>query len=261
MNYSHDIMEEIVPKPTTLSFDLVDQNDRFSKINGAPMPRDKGKHFIEKVPDSYSGFPAFRASVLKEIEKAVLENGTLDTIRFDGHGGHQGMTTASGYTLNVMISLGDIEGLQKKLGAKLANKIEFLGCHVFTNMNADKVEKLRNFSSRLDSEIIGTTSSAWHDHEPLISFKNGAVGQFTQGEWSLKRAAMDAWLKVEYPFLRGQNFSLNWLHCHQGKSQKEGEACQKDSEGFEWANQKFIDIVSVPGKYILGKIESKDRPR
>lgn len=214
-----------------------------------PRARDQGKQIhVESIP-FHRNYRDVYADIISRIEQQVKANGTLDTIRLDGHGSSQNIGITGNPILPSLL-LNKMEELQDKLGIKLANHIEFLGCSVFTNIGEWDVQRYRKSSQKLGAEIIGTTHYATARNEPLISFKDGAVGRFTEGEWHLKDAVRNAWLRVEDPFFHGYEFSLNWLKCHEGKTQEEGEACQKDSRRFEVASADFAKLVSAPARFV-----------
>jgi hypothetical protein len=127
-----------------------------------------------------------------------------------------------------------IHDLQKEMGNPVLKRLEFMGCSTFTNLNDKWVKYLRDKSKEMGIEIVGNTkpylAAPIMPNEPLISFKDGEVGRFTQGSITPFFGQTTAIVAIPginlVNKIKGyKSLSDNWVSCHEGRTQEDGEAC------------------------------------
>ncbi len=202
-------------------------------------------------------------SIIGSIKQYVSEHGTIPEIRFGGHAAPTSMQFGKDTPLRINHLINAIATLQQEMGVKIADKVSFYGCNTFTQLSPEWVKYLRDTSKTLGTELVGTTDYSMKtpypglESIPLISFKNGEVGHFTKnipGPGLVLDALFNPLLKLEKEVLNGISYSDRWIGCHTGRSQAEGEACQKRMEPLDAADAKLTEWISAPARIIKEKM-------
>jgi hypothetical protein len=211
-------------------------------------------------------------SIVASIRAHVKEHGTVPELRLNGHGspnrlyfGKNGIALKTGEFITTLLAL------QEEIGVKVADKITFMGCNTFTKMSPEWVDFYRQASTKLGTEIVGTTNIMSKgkitglESLPYISFKNGEVGHFTLDiSPMMVTSHLISWplMKAYDMFIAGRApIRDNWTDCHLGRTQEDGATCQKSREKLEVANAKVDEWLTAPARFVRGKIKELNDPK
>lgn len=109
--------------------------------------------------------------ILGVIKRHLKENGTLDEIILTGHGKYCQIGSGDNSKLDIEITvtafLLELKDIEKETGIKVANRIVFEGCGVFSKLNESDIRFLTSFAKENKMAIIGSTSKVgdwlfWH---------------------------------------------------------------------------------------------------
>jgi len=97
--------------------------------------------------------------LMKILKEQVEKNGTIEEIRFRGHGGSGNIGAKSGkYYILTCNFLDEVAKLEKELGTKIVNRIVFDGCNTFSALNDYFINYYSEYAKKHEVQIVGATS-------------------------------------------------------------------------------------------------------
>jgi hypothetical protein len=179
------------------------------------------------------------ACIIDTVREHVKKYGTLGEIRLGGHGDSESIgSSLVGHSddLDLQGFLFRLQQLQTELGIKIADRVVFSGCEVFTNLTPEDVNFYRDAAKILGSEIAGPTSTGavaygvMHAARYVRFTPNGKVERDPIMDTPYNPVtyiAIAAGWALEATGLT-QDHDASWLDCHKGHTQTEGAACQRE---------------------------------
>jgi hypothetical protein len=181
----------------------------------------------------------FQRNLLQAIRDQVEKSGTLEMLVISSHGTtltlDAGLPTITNTTqfVNVQKIFDELKNLQQELGVKIADRIVLHACSVFTDMKPEEVAYFRGTAKDLGTQIAGATSR-WYggslQYATVIHFDpDGTVGKDALTKWPSPFSSFNQWLTSSIAEWNNPH-SDAWFHCHEGKTQEQGAACQRGEE-------------------------------
>jgi hypothetical protein len=134
--------------------------------------------------------------LVRILREHVQKYGSLKELMIDGHGrtNHEGWVA----DLDTEQFLREVKTMQKDLGLKVADRIEFIGCSVFAGLSAGDVEFYKRIAQDLKAQIVGSTTPTFIKYNPGgILTASGHYWEFTpEGEVQKDRLYDADWEKL-----------------------------------------------------------------
>lgn len=200
------------------------------------------------LPKEVSSFVEYQTYVLKIIKEHVQKYGTINEIRFTGHGSREWMCSKPDSERNERIStislLIALEQAEKDLKIKIANRIIFDACKTFVSLDDWKIKYYSEYAKEHKVQIVGTTSNT--ETLPVLGMYIHA-GRYVQFSPSGKII----WDNLDAPykaFILMTDRDKSWTDFYIDHTPDEGLTIKKAHEAQQTNDKKILERRENNGK-------------
>jgi hypothetical protein len=171
------------PKFCRISLFENDQEEEISLLTTETQPNAITYRIKKIVPNDLPSQEEYQLRISKIINDHVQKYGTIDEIRFVGHGSREWVYSqrmAPGYKeISTDSILANLSKLENESHVKMARRIVFDACQTFVGLDDEEIEYYREYAKKHNVAIVGTTSNTETLHIFGLHIRVGRYVQFS----------------------------------------------------------------------------------